>query len=110
VDLWKTTPLSETIAGWWHIGTGPGWVYISPVSATQVTVYIYNDGSNYSGQVTMDQTDGSQTYGTFYHAYNASLTTAFAFTFDPRDSANMAARLTTDGSYVDFTLSRYYAG
>jgi hypothetical protein len=37
VDLWNTTPLSQTIAGWWHIGTGPGWVYISPVSATQVT-------------------------------------------------------------------------
>jgi hypothetical protein len=108
-DLWNTTPISSTIAGWWQIGTGPGWVYISPVSATQVTLYVYADGSNYSGAVTMDLTDGNQDYGTFYHAYNTSLTTAFAFTFDDRDSAHLAARNTTDGSSVDFTLSRYYA-
>jgi hypothetical protein len=108
-DLWNTTPISSTIAGWWHIGTGPGWVYISPVSATQVTLYIYNDGSNYSGQVTLDETDGNQDYGTFYHAYNSSLTNAIAFTFDAQDSAHLAARLTTNGSTADLTLRRYYA-
>jgi hypothetical protein len=108
-DLSNTTPLSSTIAGWWRIGTGPGFVYINPVSATQVTLYVYNDGSNYSGALTMDQTDGSYDYGSFYHAENTSLTSAFAFTFDPSDSAHLAARQTTDGSSVDFTLTRYYA-
>ncbi len=105
VDLSYTTPLSSTIAGWWHIGTGPGWVYISPTSATQVTLYVYADGANYSGEVTLDE----QANGNFYRAFNTSLTSAFSITFDDRDSANLAARSTTDGSHVDFTLTRYYA-
>src|SRR5438552_13892037 len=98
------------MVGWWHISAGGwnGWAYIAATSATKVTMYLYDD-SNYLGAVELDETSGNQDFGIFYHAYNASLTSSISFTFDARDSANMAGIYSVDGSRTDLLFSRYYA-
>jgi hypothetical protein len=107
-DAWNTTPIGSTIAGWWHIGTGNGYVYISPISATKVTMYLF-EGSTYMGEVSLDLTSGNQSYGIFYHAYNTSLTNALSFTFDDADSAHMYGKYTNGGTSVDLVWTRWYA-